>query len=98
VSKVLIVDDDPESRRLWRFRPPVIPSAESASANGRIGVELAMLHRPAAIVLDVEMPLCDASGCSSIRAALGHAAPLLIGTSQRSQAGRGSQLGLSIMV
>jgi CheY-like chemotaxis protein len=61
----------------------VLPGRETLlAANGEIGVELTLLHRPAAVVLDVEMPVCDGlQAAGKIRAVLGRGAPLLIGVS-----------------
>jgi CheY-like chemotaxis protein len=84
VSKVLIVDDDPESREtLATLVRLLIPGVETLlAANGDVGIELALLHHPAAVVLDVEMPLCDGLEVAArIRASMGRSAPVLIGTS-----------------
>jgi CheY-like chemotaxis protein len=64
-----------------------LPARETLlAANGAIGVELALLHRPAAVVLDVEMPVCDGwQAASQLRTALGRATPLLIGVSGNSR-------------
>ena len=61
----------------------LIPGVETfLAANGHVGIELALLHRPAAVILDVEMPLCDGfEVAAKIRASMGRAAPMLIGTS-----------------
>ena len=84
MSKILIVDDDPESREtLASLVQLLIPGAETLlAANGHVGIELALLHHPDTVVLDIEMPLCDGfEVATSIRAAMGEAAPRLIGTS-----------------
>lgn len=84
MSKVLIVDDDRESREtLATLVRLLIPGVETLlAANGRVGIELALLHRPSVVVLDVEMPLCDGlEVAAKIRASMGRATPLLIGTS-----------------
>jgi CheY-like chemotaxis protein len=84
MGKILIVDDDAESREtLAALLHIVLPGRETLlAANGQIGVELTLLHRPAAVVLDVEMPVCDGlQAARKIRAVLGRGAPLLIGVS-----------------
>ena len=84
MNKVLIVDDDRESREtLATLVRLLIPGVETLlAANGQVGIELTLLHRPSAIVLDVEMPLCDGlEVAAKIRASMGRATPLLIGTS-----------------
>ncbi len=80
----MIVDDDPESREtLASLVRLLIPGVETLlAANGDVGIELALLHHPAAVVLDVEMPGCDGlEAAARIRASMGQSAPVLIGTS-----------------
>jgi CheY-like chemotaxis protein len=84
MDKVLIVDDDRDSREtLAALLRHALPARETLlAANGAIGVELALLHRPTAVILDVEMPVCDGlQAASQLRTALGRATPLLIGVS-----------------
>lgn len=84
MSTVLIVDDDAESREtLADLVRLLIPGVETLlAANGQVGVDLALLHLPSAIVLDIEMPLCDGfEAAVRIRRAFGRDAPLLIGVS-----------------
>ena len=81
---VLIVDDDRESREtLADLVRLLIPGAETLVAgNGQVGVELALRHRPKAVVLDIEMPVLDGvQAATRIRAAFGLASPTLIGVS-----------------
>ena len=88
MDKVLIVDDDRDSREtLAALLHHLLPAQETLlAANGAIGVELAVLHRPTAVILDVEMPVCDGlQAASQLRTALGRAAPLLIGVSGNSR-------------
>jgi CheY-like chemotaxis protein len=84
MDRVLIVDDDRDSREtLAALLRHLLPAQETLlAANGAIGVELALLHRPTAVILDVEMPVCDGlQAASQLRTALGRATPLLIGVS-----------------
>jgi two-component system response regulator YesN len=84
MSKVLIVDDDREAREtLAALLHIELPDRETLlAANGEIGVELTLVHLPMAVVLDVEMPVCDGlQAADRIRAVLGRSAPLLIGVS-----------------
>ena len=84
MRKVLIVDDDSESREtLATLVQLSMPGVETLlAASGFVGIELALLHHPAAVVLDVEMPVCDGFEVAArIKASMGGAAPTLIGTS-----------------
>jgi CheY-like chemotaxis protein len=87
MDRVLIVDDDRDSREtLALLLRHLLPAQETLfAANGAIGIELAVLHRPTAVILDVEMPVCDGlQAARQLRTALG-AAPLLIGVSGNSR-------------
>lgn len=54
--KILIIDDDPTLRELYRDRFFKAGFEVLLAANGDDGVEAALTHRPAAILLDVMMP------------------------------------------
>lgn len=54
--KILIIDDDPTLRDLYRERFLKAGFDVLLAANGDDGVEAALTQRPAAILLDVMMP------------------------------------------
>jgi len=57
LATVLCVDDDPVSLRLVREVLAVVPGVQLLTAsNGRLGVEMALAHSPALIVMDNNMP------------------------------------------
>jgi PAS domain S-box-containing protein len=57
LATVLCVDDDPMSLRLVREVLAVVPDVQLLTAsNGRLGVEMALAHSPALIVMDNNMP------------------------------------------
>ena len=57
VATVLCVDDDPASLRLLQQVLATLPNVELLTAsNGRLGVEMALAHAPALVVMDNNMP------------------------------------------
>ena len=59
--RVLIVDDDPDTRWMLQTRFALEPDIELVpfAANGEEALERVREHRPAAVVLDIEMPRMD---------------------------------------
>jgi PAS domain S-box-containing protein len=56
-ATILCVDDDPVSLRLVQEVLAVVPDVQLLTAsNGRLGVEMALAHAPALIVMDNNMP------------------------------------------
>ncbi|MGE4292449.1 MAG: response regulator [Desulfovibrio sp.] len=58
-KSVLIVEDDPRSRKLVKDLAEAKGYATLEAANGREGVDAALKHRPGLIFMDVQMPVMD---------------------------------------
>lgn len=56
---VLVVDDDADARAMYRESLAQMGYRTCAASNGQRGVDLALLLRPDAIVMDVSMPVLD---------------------------------------
>ena len=56
---ILIVEDDPKSLKLFRDLLGVSGFATLTATDGKQGVELARMHKPALILMDVQMPVMD---------------------------------------
>ncbi|MCA9972940.1 MAG: response regulator transcription factor [Anaerolineales bacterium] len=65
--RVLIADDVTETRRSTRLMMTMLPSAEvvAIAKNGREAVELARLHQPDLVLIDVNMP--QMNGITAVR-------------------------------
>ena len=63
---ILIVEDDPKSLKLFRDLLGVSGFATLAATDGKQGVELARLHKPALILMDVQMPVMDGLQATTI--------------------------------
>src|SRR4051812_31022881 len=59
---VLIVDDDRDTRELYCLVFELNGFGAIPAANGREGLDRLRMHRPAAVVLDMMMPVLDGSG------------------------------------
>jgi signal transduction histidine kinase/DNA-binding response OmpR family regulator len=64
--RALVVDDDESTRHLLRVELEAHGFSVLEAADGRAGIELARLHKPDAIILDILMPRLD--GWSALRA------------------------------
>jgi DNA-binding response OmpR family regulator len=64
--RALVVDDDESTRQLLRLELEAHGFSVLEAADGRAGIELARLHKPDAIILDILMPRLD--GWSALRA------------------------------
>jgi len=62
---ILIVDDSPVQRKLMAAALKASGYSVVAGENGREGVELALQHQPALILMDISMPEMD--GLSATR-------------------------------
>ena len=60
IAKVLVIDDEPDLRRIARFSLQAVGKWKvTACAGGAEGVEAALRDRPDVILLDVSMPGLD---------------------------------------
>jgi CheY-like chemotaxis protein len=59
MSYVLVVDDDPGVRRLMAFAIQAEGYVVQVAGDGREGLAIWKRERPAAIVLDLQMPVMD---------------------------------------
>ena len=62
---ILLVDDSPVQRKLFASALKANGYGVVVGENGRVGVELALQHRPALILMDISMPEMD--GLSATR-------------------------------
>ena len=62
---ILVVEDDPDLRELFRLTLEVAGYDVIEAKNGIEGIAAARLHEPDAILMDMSMPLMD--GCQSTR-------------------------------
>ena len=60
MTRVLVVDDDEQSRRLVKRALDQMPGAEVMEAeDGEVGLDIAHQRRPDVILLDIKMPNMD---------------------------------------
>ena len=66
VQKILVVDDEPDLRRLVEIRLKTNQYEVISARDGKMGLEMAGREHPDLIVLDVMMPVMD--GIETLRA------------------------------
>lgn len=84
MSRVLIVDDDPQIRRLVRMVLEDEGHEVCLAADGREALDLLPAANPEVIVLDMHMPELDGPGfIASYRAAPAPCAPIVLMSGER---------------
>jgi CheY-like chemotaxis protein len=63
---ILIIDDDPEIRKLYQARFKAAGFSVHLASNGDAGVKLALAEKPAVILLDLMMPVKGGLGALDI--------------------------------
>lgn len=76
MAKILVIDDDPEVRRLLARVLQGAGHTVHKAENGRKGIELFHRIHPALVITDIVMP--DTDGIETIRELRGEASPLPI--------------------
>jgi two-component system, OmpR family, response regulator MprA len=78
-SSILVVDDDPEVRRVIQLALEEEGWAVDAAGDGQQAVEQASRHRPRLVVLDMGLPRLDGDGVAArLHAMYGDTVPILI--------------------
>jgi CheY-like chemotaxis protein len=93
---VLVVDDDQELRACLQMVLEDEGYTVQTAPNGAVALEIVQHYQPAAIVLDVQMPVMDGAGfVRAYHAAPGPHAPILLLTASCYAATRAAELGVA---
>jgi len=65
-KRILVVEDDPQNRKLFRDLLEVSGYTVLLAEDGRQGVELARKERPGLILMDIQMPIMSGIEASRI--------------------------------
>lgn len=80
-ARILVVEDDPSVRELigWALEDEGLPAV--AVADGRAAIDWLSKHRPAAVLLDIDLPIVDGFGVAeALRVAHGPGVPVVVMT------------------
>lgn len=65
-NKILIVDDEPKNLKLLKDILEVSGYAVLVAGNGREAIDSALLHKPALILMDLNLPVLDGLSATKI--------------------------------
>lgn len=91
---ILVIDDDPGVRQTvrWALEDEGFPVA--TAQNGKLGLESATSEQPAAVVLDMIMPVLGGDGfAAGLRRLYGTAVPILVLTADGHARQKAEQVG-----
>lgn len=91
---ILVVDDDPRVRQLIRWTLEEEGFAVETAADGGQAVAHAAQHRPALVVLDLNLPILDGAGVANALQGLdGGVPPILVITADEEGADQAARIG-----
>ncbi len=86
MTKVAVVEDDTEIRKLLEFAMQHADFEVVSASNGKRGLDVILRERPKVVILDVKMPgMSGFEVCHAVKQLLGPHAPYVIMLTARSQ-------------